>query len=121
MAKKTGKQPHRSEKDDPEGYPSYPKSEDIYSKLKEEENIDPITRKEKPRDPDPFNVKRGYEPVDENLMGSDLDVPGAELDDDREEIGAEDEENNYYSIGGDKDLEEEHDDLEELEKEVDED
>jgi len=37
-----------------------------------------------------------------------LDVPGAELDDDMEIIGSEDEENNYYSLGGD-----EHDDLEE--------
>jgi hypothetical protein len=26
---------------------------------------------------------------------------GAELDDKQEEIGSEDEENNYYSIGGD--------------------
>lgn len=33
--------------------------------------------------------------------GSDLDVPGAELDDDMEELGSEDEENNYYSLGGD--------------------
>ena len=42
--------------------------------------------------------------------GEDLDVPGAELNDDNEEIGAEDEENNYYSIGGDNhnELEEDH-------------
>jgi hypothetical protein len=33
--------------------------------------------------------------------GEDLDVPGAELDDDMEELGSEDEENNYYSLGGD--------------------
>jgi hypothetical protein len=31
----------------------------------------------------------------------DLDVPGSELDDNTEEIGEEDEENNYYSLGGD--------------------
>ncbi len=35
--------------------------------------------------------------------GSDLDVPGAEADDDNEDIGEEDEENNSYSIGGEKD------------------
>lgn len=29
----------------------------------------------------------------------DLDVPGAELDDEGEDIGAEDEENNSYSLG----------------------
>lgn len=31
----------------------------------------------------------------------DSDVPGAELDDKQEEIGSEDEENNYYSLDGD--------------------
>jgi hypothetical protein len=35
------------------------------------------------------------------LDGEDLDIPGAEDDDANEEIGEEDEENNYYSIGGD--------------------
>ena len=38
----------------------------------------------------------------------DLDVPGAELDDKNEMIGEEDEENNYYSLGGER-----HEDLEE--------
>ena len=33
--------------------------------------------------------------------GEQLDVPGSEDDDAAEEIGAEDEENNYYSLGGD--------------------
>ena len=37
-----------------------------------------------------------------------LDVPGSDLDDKDERIGEEDEENNYYSIGGD-----DHNDLEE--------
>jgi hypothetical protein len=37
-----------------------------------------------------------------------LDVPGSELDDDLERVGSEDEENNYYSLGGD-----DHDDLDE--------
>jgi hypothetical protein len=34
--------------------------------------------------------------------GNDLDVPGSEADDANEQIGEEDEENNYYSLGGDK-------------------
>ncbi|MEJ0103607.1 MAG: hypothetical protein WDO19_14110 [Bacteroidota bacterium] len=38
----------------------------------------------------------------------DLDVPGAEADDKDELVGEEDEENNYYSLGG-----ENHEDLEE--------
>ena len=32
----------------------------------------------------------------------DLDIPGADLDDENEAIGEEDEENNYYSLGGDR-------------------
>lgn len=39
-------------------------------------------------------------PVD--MTGEDLDIPGAELDDVNENIGEEDEENNNYSIGGDR-------------------
>ena len=35
------------------------------------------------------------------VTGDDLDVPGSEDDDSNEEIGEEDEENNYYSLGGD--------------------
>jgi hypothetical protein len=42
------------------------------------------------------------------FTGDDLDVPGSEEDDANEDIGEEDEENNYYSLGGDA-----HDDLEE--------
>jgi hypothetical protein len=38
-----------------------------------------------------------------DASGSDLDVPGAEDDDANEEIGEEDEENNSYSLGGDRD------------------
>jgi hypothetical protein len=45
-------------------------------------------------------------PVD--FAGEDLDVPGSEEDDAQEAVGSEDEENNSYSIGGDR-----HDDLEE--------
>jgi hypothetical protein len=36
-----------------------------------------------------------------DLFGDDLDVPGAELDDEAEDVGSEDEENNYYSRGQD--------------------
>ena len=50
--------------------------------------------------------------AEEDANGTDeefeLDVPGSELDDEQEDIGSEDEENNYYSLGGDN-----HNDLEE--------
>lgn len=35
-------------------------------------------------------------------VGDDLDIPGEELDDANEALGEEDEENNYYSLGGDR-------------------
>lgn len=37
-----------------------------------------------------------------DMAASDLDVPGSEDDDKNEEIGSEDEENNFYSLGGDR-------------------
>jgi hypothetical protein len=43
-----------------------------------------------------------------DTAGRALDVPGSEADDVMERTGSEDEENNYYSIGGDN-----HDALEE--------
>jgi hypothetical protein len=51
------------------------------------------------------NVDEDGEPLNEvvNTSGSDLDVPGSEEDDANEEIGEEDEENNSYSLGGDRD------------------
>ena len=57
---------------------------------------------------DDEELKHRTEPVD--FSGNDLDVPGAELDDEQESIGSEDEENNNYSLGGDnhEDLEENH-------------
>jgi hypothetical protein len=51
-------------------------------------------------------LKHRVYPVD--FSGKDIDIPGSELDDASEAIGAEDEENNSYSIGGDA-----HDNLEE--------
>ncbi|HMV08579.1 MAG TPA: hypothetical protein PK325_11395 [Cyclobacteriaceae bacterium] len=55
---------------------------------------------------DDEQLKHRNRPVD--FTGKDLDIPDSELDDESEEVGAEDEENNSYSIGGDN-----HEDLEE--------
>ena len=58
-------------------------------------------------DGDPLNeVSSQY-----GQTGTDLDVPGSEDDDADENIGEEDEENNYYSVGGDnhENLEEDND------------
>jgi hypothetical protein len=93
------------------GYPLYPASEDIYSQSTPEDNVDPedIT-KEKASDEQNEEGELNTKDYTDTVNGDDLDVPGSELDDDLEEIGSEDEENNYYSIGGDN-----HNDLEERE------
>ena len=44
----------------------------------------------------------------EASLEDELDIPGSELDDADEILGEEDEENNYYSLGGD-----DHSDLDE--------
>lgn len=56
-------------------------------------------------DGDPLNEESSRRDV----AGDDLDVPGAEEDDENEDIGGEDEENNEYSLSKN---DEDHDDLE---------
>lgn len=84
----------KEEDKDLPGYPHYPKKEDIFE---QEEHVlsNRVEQEEEEKEPS----------LDEGL-----DVPGAELDDEQEEIGSEDEENNYYSLGGD-----DHEDLEQSE------
>ena len=99
----------RKDKDiNQKGYPLYDESEDIYEKFEEESDINPANIS-KEKDSNSTNVLR-QEELDRKrkIGGKDLDVPGSELDDEQEDIGSEDEENNYYSLGGD-----DHNDLEE--------
>jgi hypothetical protein len=70
------------------GYIPYPPGEDIFVKSKKVEN----KRDEKDS---PLTA------LSPDRMGDALDVPGSELDNNQENIGSEDEENNYYSLGGD--------------------
>ncbi|SIS63323.1 hypothetical protein SAMN05421786_101639 [Chryseobacterium ureilyticum] len=52
------------------------------------------------------------EDIDEDKLDKGLDIPGADEDDDMEEIGEEDEENNYWSLSDNADdHEEENDDV----------
>ncbi len=78
------------------GYPHYSEEEDIYE---QEEQV-----------PDERLGQETEAEEEERSLDEGLDVPGSELDDDQEEIGSEDEENNYYSLGGDN-----HEDLEQSE------
>ena len=113
-------------------YPVNPPGEDIYLKLIEEQDIDPedISKRKTPnegtqrleREELDFDdmitgrsihqtksaSKLNEKDFDGHMSGRDLDVPGSELDDDLEDNGDEDEENNSYSIGGDR-----HEDLDE--------
>jgi hypothetical protein len=88
-------------------YPDYPAKDDIYKKDKEEKDLDPENTS-KVKSPNEKHEDANEKDFGDVVTGIDLDVPGSELDDAQEDIGSEDEENNYYSIGGDA-----HNDLEE--------
>ena len=104
--------PSESQKDNDEkinleGYPIYPDSEDIYNIFQEEEEINPEDTS-KSKESNSNNALRRKNLEDESGE-NDMDIPGAELDDLQEDIGNEDEENNYYSLGGDEHLDLEED------------
>ncbi|WP_281225209.1 hypothetical protein [Flavobacterium aquiphilum] len=80
----------------------YPPEEDIYRKFHKESEIDPedISKKKAPVEINNISELNQKE-FDEDMSGDDLDIPGSEIDDDFENLGNDDEENDYYSIGGD--------------------
>lgn len=101
---------HESTKEEPTNFPGYEHyvaTDDIYSQDKEEKDIDPENSSQ-----DKAPTKKGHsmneKSFKDDMSGDDLDVPGSELDDEQEGNGSEDEENNYYSLGGDN-----HHDLDE--------
>lgn len=113
------KKPEEKEEEQFPGYPEYPANEDIMNRKNRDKeadiNIDNVTGSfrhnselsaEKPKRSG--NSEEQTETWREDKTGDDLDVPGSDLDDAEEAIGEEDEENNLYSIGGDR-----HEDLEE--------
>ena len=69
--------------------PVYKEEDDIYNREKEV----------------PFGSEDqevGLSRMSDRNPGDDLDIPGTELDDANENIGEEDEENNYYSLNDEK-------------------
>jgi hypothetical protein len=68
-----------SESEQMPGYHLYSASEDIYA----------------------MDKKELLSEAEDSSLDKGLDVPGAELDDAQEITGGEDEENNYYRLGGD--------------------
>jgi len=89
-------------KDNAVEYPVYPPSEDIYSKgLKENELNPEDTSKNKESGPKGRSGRNNEKDFNDDMSGGDLDVPGSESDDEQEYSGSEDEENDYFSLGGD--------------------
>lgn len=86
------KRGRKYEEEDYPGYPGYDEEDDIYRNAKEEDEIDPEN-----------TGKKKHAVYDE--AEDDLDIPGSELDDDMEEVGSEDEENNYYSLSDNDEME----------------
>jgi len=81
--------------------------DDVYEFWKTKSDINPedISKHQAPNEElGTFNEK-GFE---DDVSGSDLDIPGFELNNQQENIGNGDEENNHYSLGGDA-----HNDLKE--------
>lgn len=89
------------------GYPLYPDPDDIYIKGAQEADLNPEDVRMK-KTPNQKPGTRNELAFEDDMTGGDLDIPGAELDDQQESVGNEDEENNHYSLGGDA-----HNDLEE--------
>lgn len=74
---------------------NYDTNEDIYNQEERLEDIDPQDISgERIINNDHHEWKQNSDKI-----GNDLDVPGSELDDEQEDLGSEDEENNYYSEG----------------------
>lgn len=63
----------------------------------DDQNLEEAALDDTDNDGEPLNE----DSIDIDMTGEDLDVPGSELDNPEENIGEEDEENNYYSLGGD--------------------
>ena len=100
MPRRRVKNPVRRKQNKFPGYPKYPDNQDIYSREKEEADLDPenpSTKKAPNFEPDHRNEKDFVEDV----SGEDLDIPGADTEETANLSVDEDEENNHYSLGGD--------------------
>jgi hypothetical protein len=63
-----------------------------------EMNPNDLSKNKTPNEEEGQRNEKGFK---DDMSGGDLDIPGSELDDQQESVGSEDEENNYYSLGGD--------------------
>ncbi len=90
----------RREQKDKEEKLVYPPVEDIYNQAEEEHEIDPndISKQKMPNQKPDRDNELDFE---DDMSGSDLDVPGSENEEPHIN-GEEDEENEYYSQGDNK-------------------
>lgn len=90
------------------GYPLYPATDDMFQSSRKASDIDPddITNLKAPNEEPGTKNEKSF---DDAPFGGDLDVPGSELDDEREKDGNEDEENNSYSLGSDEQIDHDED------------
>lgn len=90
-----------------DGYPQYIVKKEMYNKYRQEKNTetDNISKIKTPglNDKDALANENTTKPnmFNEDKSGNDLDAPLAGLENEEENIGSEDEENNYYSLGAD--------------------
>ena len=118
-------QDEKTDQDFP-GYPHYPAKEDIMDQRTGSHRVDANleelgtgpnasgvnqrflathheNQRNNPGKKDTRNEETGIpQNVSNEDLNTNLDIPGSELDDENEAIGEEDEENNYYSLGGDR-------------------
>jgi hypothetical protein len=104
-----GQKAENDKENNDKGYPLYPSDEDIYNIYPKEGNINPddIPNELESIVNDTVGTNNEKD-FNDDESGSDLDIPGSELDNVQEIVGSEDEENHYYSLGGD-----DHEDLDE--------
>ena len=88
-------------KNDPESNVSSQEREDLRRAANDMPGDDEVLREAALDSTDDDGTPLNVGSFDKNISASDLDVPGADLDDADENIGSEDEENNEYSLGGD--------------------
>ena len=97
-----GRHKFGSKKMELQGYLQYPASEDIYRKFREQKDIDPEELSKRKKINECCNEGSANEKdFNDDKSGGDLDGPGSGFEDQMEMIVSEDEENSFYSLGGD--------------------
>ena len=105
---------HTHYQDEFPGYPAYQACDDIYIRGSKMKNMNPEDIHSYKYLYGPIIGKKTHkEKLNNDERFENLDVPGADFDDADENVGKEDEENSYYSLGGD-----DHNDFDEDKSEV---